>query len=266
MFQQGAFVVNISGRPWHSIGIDEAHEMCINKQCKTSIVKPTEDYINRVAKYITYRTKALQAFTKQLLPERNKKAIESTTIFTTNPNDNKSEQNIRSQMCALETNSLLETTEENRGLVNPFTSTQASAVQSNDLLNFRKIGEQEFLLRISCFILKEPSVKAPNGRRSLKTFNRQVRTKRVSQMEKDKHLILTTIKRKMQFSTKTGNPINKPGEQILEYPLSLCDTDGNPLKGQKSYFTNSLQTIGTKKLVHQLLCMSYHRNGNLSVA
>lgn len=46
MFQQGAFMVNISGRPWHSIGIDEAHEMCINKQCKIAILKLTEDYIN----------------------------------------------------------------------------------------------------------------------------------------------------------------------------------------------------------------------------
>ena len=31
MFQQGAFVVNILGRPWHSVGVDEAHEMLINK-------------------------------------------------------------------------------------------------------------------------------------------------------------------------------------------------------------------------------------------
>ena len=27
MFQQGAFVVSVSGRPWHSVGIDESHEI-----------------------------------------------------------------------------------------------------------------------------------------------------------------------------------------------------------------------------------------------
>ena len=54
MFKQGAFVVNICGRPWHSVGLDEAHEMLINKHCKMSITKPTPDYINRIAKYITY--------------------------------------------------------------------------------------------------------------------------------------------------------------------------------------------------------------------
>ena len=32
MFQQGAFVVSMHGRPWHSIAIDESHKI-INKDC-----------------------------------------------------------------------------------------------------------------------------------------------------------------------------------------------------------------------------------------
>ena len=39
MFEQGAFVVNIRGRSWHSVGLDEAHEMLINRQCKSSDYK-----------------------------------------------------------------------------------------------------------------------------------------------------------------------------------------------------------------------------------
>ena len=53
--------------------------------------------------------------------------------------------------------------------------------------------------------------------------------------------MLTAIKRKVQFANKTGRPIVRPGEQLLQYPLSICDNDGNPLKGQKSYTTQSLQ-------------------------
>ncbi len=60
MFQQGAFVVSISGKLWHSVAIDESHEMLINKSCKSAIVRPTPDYINRVVHYLPLRTRMLE--------------------------------------------------------------------------------------------------------------------------------------------------------------------------------------------------------------
>ena len=50
------------------------------------------------------------------------------------------------------------------------------------------------------------------------------------------------MSKKIQFSKCTGRPIEKPGEQLLELPLALADSDGNPLKGQKSFTTRSLQS------------------------
>ncbi len=69
MFKQGAFVASVSGRAWHSIGIDEAHKMLINRACKTSIMRPNPDYINRIAWYIPFRSKTLENLRKQLFPE-----------------------------------------------------------------------------------------------------------------------------------------------------------------------------------------------------
>ena len=43
LLTRGDFVVSISGRLWHSVGIDEAYEMLINKSCKTSIVQQSAD-------------------------------------------------------------------------------------------------------------------------------------------------------------------------------------------------------------------------------
>ena len=55
------------------------------------------------------------------------------------------------------------------------------------LLNFRCIGQQEFLQRISSVTLKNPSVHAPNRRRRLQTFSeKKINKSRVTQLEKDK--------------------------------------------------------------------------------
>ena len=131
----------------------------------------------------------------------------------------------------------------NRGLLNPYTLQQATSEQSHDLLGFRTIGEKEYFNRIDYFILKTPSVKAPRRQRRLQTFTVKTgRSKRLTQAEKDKRLVISAMMKKMQYSKKTGKPIEKPGEQLLEFPLAICDHNGDPLKGTKSYATKCLET------------------------
>ena len=93
MFRQGAFVVSISGRPWHSVGIDEAHEMLINKDCKTSIIHPIPDYISRVAQHLPYRSKAIKNLQSELFPA-TQKTNNISAPYSANPNDFKCEQNV----------------------------------------------------------------------------------------------------------------------------------------------------------------------------
>ena len=81
---------------------------------------------------------------------------------------------------------------------NPFTKKDATAGQHYDLLNFSSIGEREFLLRIASVILKQPSVHAPNRKHQWQTFSERKATKsRLTQLEKDKKLVLAAIKKKM---------------------------------------------------------------------
>ena len=65
----GGFTVSIRGRPGHSVGIDEAHEMCVNKDCKEYITRPSADYINRTAAFLPVRAKAIKNLETQLFPE-----------------------------------------------------------------------------------------------------------------------------------------------------------------------------------------------------
>ena len=54
----------------HSVGLDEAHEMCINKEGKSSFVRPTKDNHGRLVQYFPYRSRAIKNLKEQvrLLP------------------------------------------------------------------------------------------------------------------------------------------------------------------------------------------------------
>ena len=54
---KGGFTLSIRGRRGHNIGIDEAHKMCINKECKEFITRPSADYINVQLNFYLYEQK-----------------------------------------------------------------------------------------------------------------------------------------------------------------------------------------------------------------
>ena len=53
---------------------------------------------------------------------------------------------------------------------------------------------------------------------------------------------MAAMKRKIQFSHRIGTPIDRPGEQLIELPLAISENVDNPMKGQKSYTTKSLES------------------------
>ena len=81
-------------------------------------------------------------------------------------------------------------------------------------------------------MLKNPSVHAPNRKRRLQILSdKKVSKSRVTQLERDKRFVITAMKKKMKFSQRTGKPVDRPGEQLIELPLALCDSTGNPIGG-----------------------------------
>ena len=62
--KKGEFTVSIRGRAGHSVGIDEAHEMCINKDCKEYITRPSADNINCTGMLLPVRAKAIKKYGK----------------------------------------------------------------------------------------------------------------------------------------------------------------------------------------------------------
>ena len=60
LLQKGGFSVSITGRACHSVGIDEAHEMCINKECKQYVTRPSAAKMSNTATYLAIRAKAMK--------------------------------------------------------------------------------------------------------------------------------------------------------------------------------------------------------------
>ena len=65
-FRDGAFVCSILGSPMHSVALDEAHEMLINKGIKTAVVRPTKAYLDRIQYFFPVRCQAIKQLKEQV--------------------------------------------------------------------------------------------------------------------------------------------------------------------------------------------------------
>ena len=94
--QQGGFTVSILGRPCHSIGIDEAHEMCINRERREFITRPSADYINRTAQFLSIRATAMTKLEAQVFAER--KDTSKSQMQAVDPESKRHETNVQCQI------------------------------------------------------------------------------------------------------------------------------------------------------------------------
>ena len=77
------FTVSISGSKGHSVAIDEAHEMCVNRDMKMAIVRPTMSYLQKTSLFMRYRNN-YTALLKQLFPPTDQRK-DQTSLFDLSP-------------------------------------------------------------------------------------------------------------------------------------------------------------------------------------
>lgn len=203
--------MSLAGRPWSSVGIDEAHEMQINQACKLSIVHPPKDYINRVATYLPYRTKCIEYLKQQLFPEtKGSNTSPAISFESQTTNDRKGSENVMANISLIEFSGLLSVEETDCGLLS-FSKKKASPNQEHDLLSFFAIGEEESKKYIQYYILHEASVSAPQRKKRLATFaEKKVSKTRVSQLEKDRRLVHKCLfKRLVKINSHTSEHISR---------------------------------------------------------
>ncbi len=237
-FEKGAFVCNVSGNSFHSVALDEAHEMLVNKDLKTTVVRPTKEYIDRIIHYYPVRAQALKTLKQQVLLD----GLEHTkvSIFDTSPHAVKVEENVKAMMTKLKAVYLL-----TAGTTNPLQSLSGQVAKSEeekDLLFFWGIGQKQFESRIKYFQLREPSAQVPQRKVKLLTYLASKPTKKkIKMIEREKKLVNKCVRLSLAWNSKVDRDHQQKGGQYLELPRAISDPHGRPNKGAKSYAAKWLE-------------------------
>ena len=240
--EKGGFPVNLTGQQWRAVALDEAHEMCINKNLKTAIVRPTESYLQKTSLFFNHRIKLYKNLIQELFPERSFCHTQPSDILDSSPQANRYEENIKQMSNLVVTKGLFPTNPHNdRGLLNVFTGQQATHEQTSDMLSFYQIGENAFQNYVKYHILQTSSVKAPLRQHKLITMaTTKAHKTRSTHKEREAKQVITCLRRRLAWVNHNHQPYAASEEQYSELPRALCDEDGNPHKGTKSAWTDKL--------------------------
>ena len=121
--EAGAFSVSLIGIKGHSAALDEAHEMCINKDMKAAVARPTEAYLQKTSLFLRYRIAAHKNLLKQVYLSSDSRSKTDETLFSTN-------MRIKENVCTMvktikDFNLLPHNMQLNRGVVNTFSGIKA---------------------------------------------------------------------------------------------------------------------------------------------
>ena len=153
--EQGCFSVRLTSTVWHAVGLDECHEIQINKDAKVAVVRPSEQKMKHLSNHLPFQAACIKSLQEQLFPER----IEHVPQFSHRPTsqDRKSGLSIERMRAAISKHGLFHDKEENAGLWNFLKQLQATSDQTHDLLQFRAIGQSGYEDYIQTKLINNPS-------------------------------------------------------------------------------------------------------------
>ena len=131
---------------------------------------------------------------------RMKKTIHSWTSLIIALRLGKKKENVSKMIEVISSSSLLQTdTPDNKTLRNSFTGEVATPEKREDLLDFRKIGQREFIKFVQISILHLSSNKSTKRKKhKLHTFAKQKVTKqRLTAVEQQKKLVSLCLRKRL---------------------------------------------------------------------
>ena len=179
---------SVTGRHTHSVALDEAHEMLINKDLKTTIVRPTRSY-----------ALIQKAVKSEVMLNVDHSQRDKVGVFSDSPQSVKNEE---SMMTKIQTS--LSSGEPGRCLT-AVSGQVATPEQQTDLLGFWEVGKVRLENQIKFFILREPSTPAPRRKAKLLTFaSTRKQAKKMKRLDKEKKIVGKCLRRAFAWNVKHG--------------------------------------------------------------
>ena len=107
-FEASAFAVSLTGVKGHSTALDEVHEMCINRDIKAAIARPTKAYLQKMSLFLGYRINTHKHLLKQVYMPPETRDDTDETLFSTNK---KTYENVCAMMQTIQDFNLLAATD-----------------------------------------------------------------------------------------------------------------------------------------------------------
>lgn len=241
-FEKGCFAIRLTESEWCGVALDECHEMCINKDAKLAVIRPSKDKMTHIANYFGFKAKCMKNLQFQLFPERHQR---KKLCYVPSTRDKSCETNAIHMVQKICSHGMCTDNPENQGLINFIEMKQASPDQAHDLLNFREIGQQSFENTVKSRYLNVPSTNAPLRKKRLQTFTTsEVQKRKITLVEKERKISQRFLKRQLAWmAEKDISPKNAKGlfASISSLPRALIGKDGLPYKANKSKTTSYLE-------------------------
>ena len=233
-FEKGGFASNINGVNFSSIGIDEAHECTINKDCKMSLSKSLPQNMNQIAETVQYAAQLVHVYVNQLGAAR-KQYLQRDFAPSVIECEIKNIQVYFKRFCE---SHIFDLSQE-ASLFQAFTMIPATLPVQKDMLTYREVGKLSIDLYVKFALVRDGSIaKLPIRKLLLHTFAPDKVTKRkTNYIVKEAKLITLCYKRTIMLSNELNRPV-KELCQFLETPRAICTSNGLPYHGQKSSVYN----------------------------
>ena len=230
-FERGGFSVSITGTAWANVALDEAHEMLINKDLKSAVIRPTTEYLQKT---FIYRMKCYKNFIRQIFGEKD-----LPVNIMVNAQDIKDNENSDKMWQFLQKFDMF--TDNEKELKNIFTNHIANPQQRHDILAFYDIGCKFYTEYVTHRVLSLPSSNAPVRKQRLLTLapSKVVSKRKLNKKEKELKDVSKYLMRRLDWCRATGEPYDL-NEQYSVYPRAFCDNNEVPHSGTKSLWLHKL--------------------------